>query len=46
MAFTVVRLGPGGDIEYRTDPEWFTPYHRRDTVEWEDGMLPLNKAVS
>ncbi len=42
----VVRLGPKGDIEYRTDPEWFTPYHRRDTVEWEDGILPLDKAMS
>ena len=23
-----------GEIEYRTDPQWFTPYLRRETVEW------------
>lgn len=28
------RLHPDGRIEYRTDPQWFTPYMRRDTVEW------------
>ena len=28
------RLHKGGKIEYRTDPQWFTPYLRRDTVEW------------
>ncbi len=28
------RLHPGGDIEYRTDPRWFTPYMRRETVDW------------
>jgi len=42
----VVRLGAGGDIDYRTDPQWFTPYHRRDTVEW-DGVTPeLDKVVA
>ena len=28
------RLFADGRIEYRTDPRWFTPYMRRDTVEW------------
>jgi len=28
------RLYPDGRIEYRTDPQWFTPYQRRETVEW------------
>ena len=28
------RLYANGNIEYRTDPRWFTPYHRRETVEW------------
>ena len=28
------RLHPDSSIEYRTDPQWFTPYHRRETVEW------------
>ncbi len=29
------RIHADGDIEYRTDPQWFTPYHRRETVAWE-----------
>lgn len=28
------RLYANGEIEYRTDPQWFTPYMRRETVEW------------
>jgi len=28
------RLHADGRVEYRTDPRWFTPYMRRDTVEW------------
>jgi L(+)-tartrate dehydratase alpha subunit len=28
------RLHADGEIEYRTDPQWFTPYMRRETVEW------------
>lgn len=28
------RIHANGDIEYRTDPQWFTPYMRRETVEW------------
>ena len=30
------RLHPDGTVEYRTDPNWFTPYIRRDTVGWEN----------
>ena len=30
----VARIYPDGRVEYRTDPEWFTPYQRRETVEW------------
>lgn len=29
------RINGDGSIEYRTDPRWFTPYHRRETVQWE-----------
>jgi L(+)-tartrate dehydratase alpha subunit len=29
------RIFADGRIEYRTDPNWFTPYMRRETVEWE-----------
>jgi len=28
------RIFPDGRVEYRTDPRWFTPYQRRETVEW------------
>lgn len=29
------RIHADGSIEYRTDPQWFTPYSRRETVEWQ-----------
>ncbi len=29
------RLHADGRIEYRTDPRWFTPYMRREGVEWD-----------
>jgi L(+)-tartrate dehydratase alpha subunit len=29
------RIFPNGSIEYRTDPEWFTPYMRRETIAWD-----------
>ena len=29
------RIHGNGRVEYRTDPEWFTDYMRRSTVEWE-----------
>jgi L(+)-tartrate dehydratase alpha subunit len=31
----VARIHRDGRVEYRTDPRWFTPYLRRDTVEWQ-----------
>jgi L(+)-tartrate dehydratase alpha subunit len=30
----VARVHGDGQVEYRTDPQWFTPYMRRETVEW------------
>ncbi len=30
------RIHADGRIEYRTDPQWFTPYMRRDTVDWNE----------
>ncbi len=27
------RLHPGGAVEYRTDPQWFTPFYRREGIE-------------
>ncbi|TQV69831.1 fumarate hydratase [Denitrobaculum tricleocarpae] len=31
----VARVYPDGRVEHRTDPDWFTDYQRRETVEWE-----------
>jgi L(+)-tartrate dehydratase alpha subunit len=28
------RVFPDGEPKFRTDPEWFTDYMRRPTVEW------------
>ena len=28
------RIHADGRVTFRTDPEWFTPYMRRETVEW------------
>ena len=28
------RIYPDGRVEYRTDPDWFTDYQRRETVDW------------
>jgi L(+)-tartrate dehydratase alpha subunit len=36
------RIHADGRIEYRTDPKWFTPYMRREGVEW----TPENSARS
>ncbi len=30
------RIYNDGRIEHRTDPNWFTPYMRRNTVEWQE----------
>lgn len=37
----VARIYPDGRVEYRTDPDWFTPYMRRETVDW-----PLTQAAA
>ncbi|MFP4539187.1 MAG: fumarate hydratase [Dichotomicrobium sp.] len=30
------RIHADGSVDYRTDPKWFTPYMRRETVEWDN----------
>jgi len=30
----VARIFPDGRVEHRTDPDWFTDYQRRETVDW------------
>jgi L(+)-tartrate dehydratase alpha subunit len=32
----VARIHGDGRVEHRTDPDWFTDYQRRETVEWEN----------
>ena len=39
----VARIFPDRRVEHRTDPDWFTPYQRRETVEWD---LPTGHAKS
>jgi L(+)-tartrate dehydratase alpha subunit len=34
----VARIFKDGRVEYRTDPDWFTPYQRRETVEWNENL--------
>ena len=36
------RIYKDGKIEYRTNPEWFTPYMRRETIDWP---TPLSKSA-
>jgi len=31
----VARIHADGRVEHRTDPDWFTDYQRRETVDWE-----------
>ena len=38
------RLSPGGRVEAMADPAWFTPYMRRETVEWQSPASDLNAA--
>lgn len=33
-----VRIHADGRSEFRTDPQWFTPYMRRETVEWTPAL--------
>ncbi|MEL7138395.1 MAG: fumarate hydratase [Pseudomonadota bacterium] len=35
----VARIWADGRVEHRTDPEWFTPYQRRETVDWPGTAL-------
>jgi L(+)-tartrate dehydratase alpha subunit len=41
----VARIYKDGRVEYRTDPTWFTPYMRRETVGWEPEAETLRKSV-
>ncbi len=30
------RINADGSVEHRTDPRWFTPYMRRESIEWPE----------
>ena len=36
------RIHADGRAEFRTDPDWFTDYSRRDSVEWGEPMAALS----
>ena len=41
----VARLYADGSVEYRTDPRWFTPYMRRDRIEWPSSEKDSRKSA-
>ena len=34
------RIWNDGRVEYRLDPQWFTPYQRRESVDWDPAEPP------
>jgi L(+)-tartrate dehydratase alpha subunit len=40
----VARIHADGKVETRTDPNWFTPYLRRDTVTWPSDAESLKRS--
>ena len=39
------RVHADGRVAYRTDPQWFTPYMRRETVEWQSTPQSSRKSA-
>jgi len=39
------RIHSDGSVEYRTDPKWFTPYMRRETIEWDSQEPASSKSA-
>ncbi|MGI8424264.1 MAG: fumarate hydratase [Chloroflexota bacterium] len=37
------RIYNDGRVEYRLDPNWFTPYQRRESVDWDPEETPYYK---
>ncbi|MEO0994653.1 MAG: fumarate hydratase, partial [Pseudomonadota bacterium] len=33
------RIHADGRVEYRTDPQWFTPYMRREGIAWDPDAM-------
>ncbi|MFQ5954395.1 MAG: fumarate hydratase [Kiloniellales bacterium] len=41
----VARIHGDGRVAYRTDPQWFTPYFRREGVQWPETEQASRKSV-
>jgi len=39
------RIHADGSVEYRTDPKWFTPYMRRETIGWDSQKPASSKSA-
>jgi L(+)-tartrate dehydratase alpha subunit len=39
------RIHADGTVAIRTDPKWFTPYMRRESIEWPTANSNLSKSV-
>jgi len=39
------RVHADGSVEYRTDPKWFTPYMRRETIGWDSQEPASSKSA-
>ena len=39
------RIHADGTVAIRTDPKWFTPYMRRESIEWPTSNNSLSKSV-
>lgn len=39
------RIHADGSVEYRTDPKWFTPYMRRETIGWQTEQAASNSTA-
>jgi len=39
------RIHADGSVEYRTDPKWFTPYMRRETIGWDSKEPASSKSA-
>ncbi len=39
------RIHADGTVALRTDPKWFTPYMRRESIEWPTSNSHLSKSV-
>jgi L(+)-tartrate dehydratase alpha subunit len=38
---STARIYNNGDVEYREDPKWFTPYMRREGIDLDEAGNPV-----